>query len=61
MKDILLRINDVACQKYGAQYVETRAQDLRKTVLSLKEERVEVSKQGIENGVAIRVLVSGYF
>jgi TldD protein len=59
LKDLLLRINDVACQKHGAQYVETRAQDLRKTVLSLKEERVEVSKQGIENGVAIRVLVNG--
>ncbi len=28
-------------------------------MLTLKEERVEAAKQGIENGVAIRVLVNG--
>ena len=30
-----------------------------KPALTLKEERVEAAKQGIENGVAIRVLVNG--
>ena len=28
-------------------------------MLTLKEERVEAAKQGIENGVALRVLVNG--
>ena len=43
----------------GAQYAEARAQKLYKTMLTLKEERVEAAKQGIENGVALRVLVNG--
>ncbi len=59
MKDILTKINNTATQKFGAQYAESRAQKLYKTSLSLKEERVEAAKQGIENGVAIRVLVNG--
>jgi TldD protein len=57
--DLLTRIINNAAQKYGAQYAEARAQKLYKTALSLKEERVEAAKQGIENGVAIRVLVNG--
>ena len=32
---------------------------VKKTLLTLKEGRVEAAKQGIENGVAIRVLVNG--
>ncbi len=44
---------------FGAQYAEARAQKLFKTMLTLKEKRVEVAKQGIENGVALRVLVNG--
>ena len=59
MKDILTKINNTATQKFGAQYAEARAQKLYKTALTLKEERVEAAKQGIENGVAIRVLVGG--
>ena len=59
MKDLLTKINDIATQKYGAKYAEARAQKLYKTSLTLKEERVEAAKQGIENGVAIRVLVNG--
>ena len=59
MKDILTKINNTATQKFGAKYAETRAQKLYKTALTLKEERVEAAKQGIENGVAIRVLVNG--
>jgi TldD protein len=59
LKDLLTKINKVATQKYGAQYAEARAQKLYKTALTIKEERVEAAKQGIENGVAIRVLVNG--
>ena len=59
MKDLLTKINNIAAQKFGAQYAEARAQKLYKTALTLKEERVEAAKQGIENGVAIRVLVNG--
>jgi TldD protein len=59
LKDLLTKINNTAIQKFGAQYAEARAQKLYKTSLILKEERVEAAKQGIENGVAIRVLVNG--
>ena len=59
MKDILSKTVDVAVQKFGAEYVEIRAQKLFKTMLTLKEERVEAAKQGIENGAALRVLVNG--
>ncbi|MBN1358867.1 TldD/PmbA family protein [Candidatus Bathyarchaeota archaeon] len=59
MEDILAKINSVAVQKLGAKYSETRAQKLYKTMLTLKEGRVEAAKQGIENGVALRVLVKG--
>jgi TldD protein len=59
LKDLLTKINNTATQKFGAQYAEVRAQKLYKTALTLKEERVEAAKQGIENGVAIRVLVNG--
>jgi TldD protein len=58
VKDLLVKINNTA-QKFGAQYAEARAQKLTKTSLILKEERVEAAKQGIEKGVAIRVLVNG--
>src|SRR5208283_3980280 len=50
LKDLLTKINNTATQKYGAQYAEARAQKLLKTMLTLKEERVEAAKQGIENG-----------
>jgi TldD protein len=59
LKDLLTKINNVATQKFGAEYTEARAQKIVKTSLTLKEERVEAAKQGIENGVAIRVLVNG--
>jgi TldD protein len=59
LKDLLTKINNTAIQKYGAKYAEARAQKLYKTSLTIKEERVEAAKQGIENGVAIRVLVNG--
>jgi TldD protein len=59
LRDILAKLNDMAVQKFGAKYTETRAQSLSKTMLTLKEERVEAAKQGIEDGVALRVLVNG--
>jgi TldD protein len=33
--------------------------NLFKTMLTLKEERVEAAKEGIENGAALRVLIDG--
>jgi TldD protein len=59
LQHVLLKAIEVAMQKYGACYAEARAQRLYKTMFTLKETRVEVAKQGIENGVAIRVLVNG--
>jgi TldD protein len=59
LKDVLTKINEVATQKWGAEYAEARAQNLFKSLLTLKEGRVEAAKQGIENGVALRVLVNG--
>ncbi|HMK94412.1 MAG TPA: TldD/PmbA family protein [Candidatus Limnocylindrales bacterium] len=59
MEDLLAKINNVAIQKFGAQYAEARAQKMFKTMLTVKEERVEAAKQGIESGVALRVLVDG--
>jgi TldD protein len=59
VEDIISDINSIAVQKYDAEYAETRAQKLCKTMLTLKEGRVEAAKQGIENGIALRVLVNG--
>lgn len=58
MKDVLNKVVNVA-SKFEAEYVEVRAQRLFKTMLTLKEGRVEAAKQGIENGAALRVLVKG--
>lgn len=58
MKDLLTKLTNIAADQ-GASYAEARAQRLTKTSLTLKEERVEAAKQGIESGVAIRVLVNG--
>ena len=59
MKDILGKVVDDAVQKFGVEYAEARAQKLFKTMLTVKEGRVEAAKQGIEKGVALRVLVNG--
>jgi TldD protein len=59
LKDILIKAVDVAVQKFGAEYAEVRGQRLFKTMLTLKEGRVEAARQGIENGAALRVLVNG--
>ena len=59
MKELLTKINEAAVQKFGAEYAEARAQSVSKTMLTVKEGRVEAAKQGIENGVALRVLANG--
>ncbi len=59
LKELLNRLTNTASSKFGAEYAEARAQHLTKTMLTIKEERVEAAKQGIENGVAIRVLING--
>jgi TldD protein len=59
LKDILSKVTDAAIENFGAGYAEIRAQRLSKTMLTLKEERVEAAKQGVENGAALRVLVNG--
>ncbi len=59
MRDALSKLSNVAVQKFGAEYAEIRAQKLSKTMLTVKENRVEAAKQGIEDGVALRVLVNG--
>lgn len=58
LKDILLKVVDKA-QEFGAEYAEIRAQKLFRTTLTIKEGHVEAARQGIENGVALRVLVKG--
>jgi TldD protein len=59
LKDVLGKVLGVAVDKFEAEYAEARAQDLFRTMLTLKEGRVEAAKQGIEHGVALRVLVHG--
>ena len=49
----------LAINRFGAEYSEARGQRLHKSMLTLKEGRVEAAKQGIEEGVALRVLVNG--
>ncbi len=58
MKDILVKPIATA-QELGAEYAEARAETLFKTMLTMKEGTVEAAKQGVENGVALRVLVNG--
>lgn len=58
MKDLLAKPIEES-KRLGAEYAEARAESLFKTMLTVKEGRVEAAKQGMENGVALRVLVSG--
>jgi TldD protein len=43
----------------GAEYVEVRAQNLFKTLLTTKDGTVEGAKEGTESGAGVRVLVNG--
>lgn len=45
--------------RLGAEYVEARAQDMTKTIMTVKDGRVETAKEGVEQGVALRVLADG--
>ncbi len=58
MKDLLAKPIEES-KRLGAEYAEARAESLFKTMLTVKEGRVEAAKQGVENGVALRVLVNG--
>ena len=53
------KTSQLATSRFGAEYAEARGQRLFKSMLTLKEGRVEAAKQGIEEGVALRVLVNG--
>ncbi|MCS7096506.1 MAG: TldD/PmbA family protein [Nitrososphaerota archaeon] len=55
----MANIVKLAEEKFGVKHIEVRAQKLLKTMLTVKEERVEAAKEGIENGIAIRVLFNG--
>jgi len=59
LRDVLIKVVDATVQKFGAEYAEVRAQKLFKTMLTLKEGRVEAVRQGIEKGAALRALVDG--
>lgn len=58
LKDILTRTVDYG-KSSGAKYVEVRAQNLFKTLLTTKDGTVEVAKEGTEGGAGIRALVNG--
>jgi TldD protein len=58
LKEYLTRFIEVGL-KLGAEYIEVRAQKLFKTMLTMKDGIIEAAKEGLENGVAIRVLVNG--
>lgn len=59
LKDLFNKLTNTAIQEFNADYADARAQHLSKTMITMKEGRVEASKQGIEDGIAIRVLVNG--
>ena len=59
MKDLFKKLTEVAVQELSADYAEAHSQHLFKTMITMKEGRVEAAKQGIEDGIALRVLVNG--
>jgi TldD protein len=59
VKDILNKVVEIAVHKFGAEYAEARAEKVFKTTVTVKEEKVEAVREGIENGIALRVLVNG--
>jgi TldD protein len=58
LKDTLTKTVDVG-RSLGAEYVEVRAQNLFKTLLTTKDGTVEGAKEGTEGGAGIRALVDG--
>lgn len=59
MEDILNKIINIASQRFSVDYAEARIQRISKTYITLKERRIETAKEGLESGVAIRVLLKG--
>jgi TldD protein len=58
LKDTLTKSVDYG-RTLGAEYVEVRAQNLFKTLLTTKDGTVEGAKEGTESGAGVRVLVNG--
>jgi len=58
LRDMLTKSVDYG-RSLGAEYVEVRAQNLFKTLLTTKDGTVEGAKQGTEDGAAVRALVNG--
>jgi TldD protein len=58
LKETLAKTVDVG-RSLGAEYVEVRAQNLFKTLLTTKDGTVEGAKEGTEGGAGIRALVDG--
>lgn len=58
MRDILANSVDYG-KSLGAEYIEIRAENLFKTLLTIKDGRVEGAKEGNENGAGVRALVKG--
>jgi len=58
LKDLLKKTVEYG-RNLGAEYIEVRAQNLFKTLLTTKDGTVESAKQGTESGVGIRVLTKG--
>ena len=58
MKDILTKAVDYG-RSLGAEYIEVRAQNLFKTLLTTKDGIVEGAKEGTEMGAGIRALADG--
>ena len=58
MKDILTKAVDYG-RSLDAEYIEVRAQNLFKTLLTTKDGIVEGAKEGTEMGAGIRALADG--
>jgi TldD protein len=58
LKDMLTKAVDYG-RSLGAEYIEVRAQNLFKTLLTTKDGTVEGAKEGTETGAGIRALTDG--
>ncbi len=58
MEDLFFKAISVG-EKLGAQYVELRGEKTFKTWLTTKDSHVEIVREGIEQGVNVRVLADG--
>ncbi|RLI00441.1 hypothetical protein DRO30_05740, partial [Candidatus Bathyarchaeota archaeon] len=58
LEDLLMKAVDFGL-KLGAEHVELKAEETSKTLITTKDGKVEVVREGFEVGVNIRVLVKG--